>query len=268
MVAFPAGGEVLLYGGLAAATSATCRFATIQGIRRYPITVTCVLFGVARMVSGLYLSRHHTRFLGLDAYGLQYFVTQPVIWALYFLVVLELYSVTLEEFPGIRRLGRLALFSSLAAVGLACASLIVVDTRAGVDPYPFLGYLVLQERSVFIALSAVTLLLLLFIGHYRLPVRRNVLILWACFGGYFLASAVLLTLRWYFGVEFKPIRSLSNAVFYVLALGGATVFLSRSGETETRPMRPLWGGRNRDLELALSLRLQNFNEALVKVLKQ
>jgi hypothetical protein len=213
------------------------------------------------------LARSGTRFFGLDSYGLVYSVAQPVVWTLYFLIVLELYSAALEEFPGIRRFGRLVLFSALAAMALACAGLILLDQRVGVDPYPFLGYLVLQERSVFVALSAVTLLLLLFIGHYRIPVRRNVLILWTCFGGYFIFSAVLRTLRWHFGAEFAPVRNVSNTVFYILALLGATIFLSRSGETEFRPMRPMWGGRNRELEVALSLQLRNLNEALVKVLK-
>jgi hypothetical protein len=267
-MALPTGGEIHLAGSLTAASLLVSRLAALRAVGRYPIVASCVVVGALRMASGLYLARSQVRLFGLDGYGLQYVVTQPILWALYFLVILELFSITLEEYPGVRRLGRVTLFSVLGAIALACASLILVDRRAGVDPYPFLGFLALQERSVFIALSAVTLLLLLFIGHYRLPVRRNVLVLWTCFGGYFLLSAGLLTLRWYFGASFAPVRNLSNAVFYIVALLGASVFLSRAGETEKRPMSSLWGDRNREAERALSLRLQDFNNALVKVLRQ
>ncbi len=267
-MALPAGGETLLFGWLASTAAVTGRFAWSGLLARYPIVFAAVLFSAARLVSFLCLWLTGARPFGRDGYGLVYVTTQPILWALYFLVVVELYGVTLDQFPGIRRLGKLVLLSGVGAVALAAAGLMILDQRAGIDPYPFLGHLALQERSVFTALSAVTVLLLLFIARYRLPVRRNVLILWACFGGYFLSSAVLMTLRWHFGAEFAAIRNLSNAVFYYLALAGATVFLSRAGETESRPMRPLWGGRNRDLETSLSLQLQGFNRTLVKVLKQ
>jgi len=267
-MALPAGGETLLFGCLAGTAAVTGRFISSGLIARYPVTFAAVLFSAVRLLSFLYVSSSGVRPFGHDGYGLVYVTTQPVLWALYFLVVVELYSVTLDEFSGIRRLGNLVLVSGMGAIALAGAGLMILDHRAGVDPYPFLGYLVLQHRSVFTALSAVTVLLLLFIAHYRLPVRRNVLVLWACFGGYFLSSAVLMTLRWHFGSDFASIRNLSATVFYVLALAGATLFLSRAGETEARPMRPLWGGRNRDLELSLSLQLQGFNRTLSKVLKQ
>jgi hypothetical protein len=267
-MALPAGGETLLFGWLASTAAVTGRFAWSGLIARYPMVCAAVLFSAARLLSFLYVWLTGARPFGRDGYGLVYVTTQPVLWALYFLVVVELYSLTLDEFPGIRRLGKLVLVSGVVAIALAAAGLMILDQQAGVDPYPFLGYLALQERSVFTALSAVTVLLLLFIAHYRLPVRRNVLILWACFGGYFLCSAVLMTLRFHFGAEFAGIRNVSNAFFYYLALAGATLFLSRAGETQARPMRPLWGGRNRDLEMSLSLQLQGLNRTLSKVLKQ
>ena len=267
-MALPAGGETLLFSCLAGTAAVTGRFLWSGLITRYPVTFAAVLFSAARLLSFLYVWSSGVRPFGHDGYGLVYVTTQPMLWAFHFLIVVELFSVTLDEFSGIRRLGKLALVSGLGAVGLAGAGLMILDHRAGVDPYPFLGYLALQQRSVFMALSAVTVLLLLFITHYRLAVKRNVLILWACFGSYYVSNAVLMTLRWHFGADFASIRNLSGTVFYVLALAGATIFLSRRGETESRPMLPLWGGRNRDLEQSLSLQLQGFNQTLAKVLKQ
>jgi hypothetical protein len=261
----PAGGEVLLYGGVVCKAALVCRLGGLGLLGKYPAVAVCVAFSVLRGLLLLYLSTTQTRIFRLSGYDFCWVATQPVMWFLYFLVLLELYSRSVEEFPGIGRLGRLMMYSALAAVTLACSTLILWDQRAGIDPYPFIGYLVLQERSVFVALAAVALLMLLFLGHYRLPIRRNVWVLWLCFGGYYLASAVILTLRWHFGAEFAAVRNLSNAAFYFLALLSATVFLSRAGEREVRRLTPLWA--NRDRELALSVQLQGFNDALVKVLR-
>ena len=242
------------------------RFAVSGLLGRYPATTLALTFSLVRLAA-LGLTRPQLRIFGLDGYGLLYVLTQPILWVLYFLVILELYSRALEEFPGLRRLGQLVLFSALGAIGLACSSLMVLDQRAGIDPYPFLAYLALQERSVYIALSALAILLLFFASHYRLPVRRNLLVLWACFGGYFVWNAALLSLRFHLGADFRPARILLNAVAYDAAVLGVTLFVSRAGETEIRRVRPLWGAGDRNLEAAVSHQLQSFNEALVKVLR-
>jgi hypothetical protein len=264
----PSGGEAFLYAAILAKLAFLGKLGWLGLIARYPATAGCVVFSACRTLGALYLAGNSVRVFGIDGYGLFYVATQPILWAFYFFVVLELYTRALEEFPGLCRLGRLMMFSSLAGIAVASASLILVDERAGIDPYPFLGYLALQERSIFIALSALTLVLLFFLGYFRVPVRRNVWTLWLCFGGYFLFSALLLTLRWYFGAAFAGIRSFSNAAFYLLALLGGIIWLSPAGETEVRFLAPPFGGPRQDLERALSLELQNFNAALVKVLRK
>lgn len=236
--------------------------------RRYPVLTVYLGFGVVRGALMVYLLQSGKRLLGLQGYGLVYVVTQPVLWVFYFLLLLEFYSVILEDFPGVRRLGRLVLFSALVAVTLVCCVVIVLDEQAGMDPYPVLAYLVVQERSIFLSLSALTLSLLWFAWHFRLSIRRNVWVLCACFGGYFLAGAMVLTLRRYFGQDFAPLRNLSNALFYFVALLGAVLFLSKAGETETHPISVIWGRRNRELEAALAVQLRSFNQVLVKTLRQ
>ena len=269
----PATADILLYVRVLLQVAVVLRLCGLGLAGRYWVLAAGLGVSLARTLGAVLLPTmvlHPTggwRPFGLQPYPLLYVTTQPLLWVLYFLLLLELYSAALEEFPGVRRLGRLVLFSALAAIALACAALISLDERRGVDPFPFLGYLVLQERSVFVALSAVALLLLLFVSYYRLPVRRNVWVLWACWGGYFLSSAALLTLRWYFGLDFRPTRNLSSGLLYDLALLGTTCLLSRAGETEIRSLSPPWGDRSGEVEVALSLQLQNFNQALVRVLK-
>jgi hypothetical protein len=235
--------------------------------KRYAVLTVFLGFTAARSLVLAYLMRTEPP-QGWSGrhYGLVYGFTQPILWALYFLLILELYSLILEEFPGIRRFGRLVFFSALAAATALCCALIVVDQQAGFDPYPILSWLVLQERSVFLCLGALTLLLLLFVSHYRLAIPRNVWVLVGCFGGYFVCNAALLALRRYFGGDFAPVRNLISPLLVLSALGGALALLSKAGEVETRPISSLWKARDPELEESLVLQLRSFNRALGKVM--
>jgi len=234
--------------------------------RRYPVLTAYLVFTVLNDAVLIYLQRSQTRLFGLKGYNLGWVVTRPILWAFLFLVVLELYSRMLEEFSGIRRLGRLVLYSSLGGVTLACAVVLAFDGQPGVDPYPVLSYMALQERSVFLILSALMALLLLFVGHYRLEIRGNVLVLVACFGVYFLASAVLVALRWHFGDAFKAPRNTWEPVFYSAAVSAAALLFSRAGETRKLPAGALVGWPQPP-EPALAAELRNFNQVLARVLQ-
>ena len=174
----------------------------------------------------------------------------------------------LEEFPGIRRLGRLVMFSALGGVTLACCALMLLDRSAGFFQYPFFARFTLQERSVFLCLSVLTTLLVLFISHFHLPVARNLLVLCASFGGYFILNALLLILWHYFGDEFFFLRYLLNGSFFLAGLLGAIIFLSKAGEIEARQISAPWVEQNRELELALLSQLQSFNQVLGGVLQR
>lgn len=261
-------GQVVWYAGIVVEAILVARLLQLRLAKRYPVLYVYLCFGVVRGTSLAYLLHSRQRLFDRNGYELVYIVTQPIQWGLYFLLILELYSLMLEDFPGIRRLGRLVMFAALASVTLACCALIVVDEQAGFDHYPFISYLILQRRSVFFCLSTLTLALLLFAAYYRLPIRRNLWIVYASFGGFFVANALLLTLRRYFGDVFRQSASLMGALFYFSALLGVVLFLSKAGETESRPISVVWGRRNTELEAALSSQLQSFNQLLLKTLRQ
>ena len=84
----------------------------------------------------------------------------------------------------------------------------------------------------------------------------------------FLTNAFLYTLRRYFGPTFSSSRDLLGLLAYFVALVGATLFVSKAGEMEKRPISAMWGRRDPELEAALSSQLQSFNQVLLKVLRQ
>ncbi len=261
----------LVYAGLLVKIMLLARLGRLGLVRRYPVLSVYLAFSLLRNIAYRYLV-----FTGLGLFGrhganalLVY--TQPVLWVLYPLILLELYSRMLEEYPGVYRLGRMVLLGGLGSVTALCLGITAVAEQAGTaatDRYPFIAYMVLQDRAVFLGLSFLSLILLVFVSHYRLPVPRNVWILLACFGSYFFWSALVGAFRWHFGEVFRPARNLANALVYSLALAGAAWRLSTAGEEETSRARGLAGAASRELEAALALQLRSFNETLVRVLKQ
>src|SRR5262245_26472232 len=88
---------------------------------RYPVFVSYLGFATLRSLAlALLMTAGKTAAWGVRWYGNVYVFTVPVLWAFYFLICLELYSRMLDEFPGIRRLGRLVLFSALGAATALC----------------------------------------------------------------------------------------------------------------------------------------------------
>lgn len=259
--------EALAYGGIAFKLLLIAKLWRLRLLKRYAVLATYLVFSLSRSAANAYLLRTQARLFGLNGYSLLYVVSQPVLWVLYFLLILELYSLMLKDFTGIRRLGQLILFSSLAGVTLACCVAMALDRREGAFQYPFMSYFALQERSVFFCLSALTVLLVLFVSHFQLPVARNVWVLCGAFGGYFILYALLLVLWHYVGDGFLFIRNFLNGLGFFAALLSAVVCLSKAGESRTQLISPFRRKPTEELELALLSRLRGLDRALGEVLR-
>ncbi len=260
--------EALLWAGIALKALLLARLLQLRLAAKYRVVAVCLGFSFMRSLALLYLSRSGARLWGLNGYAVVYVFSQPVLWVLYFLVILELYSRMLQDFRGVRRLGQLVALATLGSATAACCALLVLNQGSGSFRYPFLFYLARQEQSVFLCLSAATLVVVCFVSYYRLAVARNLWILCASFGGYFFVSTALWALYQYIGDDLYQSRTLLNGFFFLASLLGATVFVSRAGETAAAPISALWGESNKERELDLLLRLQGMNQTLAKVLRQ
>ena len=231
--------------------------------KRFPMLTLCLAFSAFR-TSGTFLL---LQVENLEAASWLHVVTQPMLWALYFLVVSEFYSLMLADFPGLRRLSRIFFYSAVAGATLGCCILVMLEQQAGAVDHPVLGYLIVQDRSIFLCLSVLMALFYLFLSFYRIQVRRNLLVVSACFGGYFISSSVLAAVFRYLGGSFTSVRNLANSFFYLAALSCASVWLSRAGELQTCTPR-LPGKADRKLELVLVGQLHDFNYVLGRVLRR
>src|SRR5215510_13183368 len=81
----------------------------LSGIyRRYRFFFSYLIFAAAQLASALLI--HNPR---SNLYAYFFLLTEPVLWVFYVLVVLELYSLVLEQHRGLFTAGRWALYGSL-----------------------------------------------------------------------------------------------------------------------------------------------------------
>jgi hypothetical protein len=110
---------------------------------------------------------------GSKAYLFLFEVSTPMMWVLAYMVVLELYRLTLEAYPGISSVGRKAVSWCM---GLAVAVSVVYaipDLRGGkAEPFIVRMFPIL-ERSTVLGLLLFLVLIQIFLFHYRLPLSRN-----------------------------------------------------------------------------------------------
>src|SRR6266545_1001959 len=76
--------------------------------QRYRIFIVYLIFRACRSILLLFFDRRS------HGYVYAFEATEPMLWILYVLVVLELYSLVLEQFPGIYTAGRRVLWAALA----------------------------------------------------------------------------------------------------------------------------------------------------------
>ena len=257
--------QILMYGVDVLQAVLAVRLCQLGLRQRYPILFAYLVFSLFRAAALSYFLHYGTRLFGLNGYALAYVLMRPLLWVFWFLLILELYNSALEPFAGVRVLGQVLLWSALVTVVVGNCVLILLDQPAGFDPYPVLAGLALGERSVFLALSILVLLLVFLAAHYRLPLRRNVLVLCLFFSAYFVSNALLFALRRYFGSDFVATRNLWHSAFHLLSLLGVLIFVSRKGEEEVRTLARTG---EEALESATLLHLRTFNQFLVKVLRQ
>jgi hypothetical protein len=150
--------------------------------------------------------------LDSNAYGWFYFLTEPIIWLAYSLVVLELFDHVFKDFPGIRSAGRLAVKIAIP-VAIIAAGLTALPSISNLNGASRLLRLYLVvERSVMViillVLAAVQTLLL----RYGLRLPKNTVYYSLGYGLYF---GVLAAQAFFVSELGMQIATIANAISIV-----------------------------------------------------
>ena len=162
--------------------------------------------------------------------------TQPIVWVLYVLIVLEICSLIFKEYRGIQLLGRWAIWGSLIiAVALSSASLMPTWRNLRTQEV-FQRYLMI-ERGIDFALVILLLLILGFLLSLPIPLSRNVVIHCILYSAFFMSNTMGILLVNVTGTHISQLVSLSLQGVSALCLLAWLIFLTREGEVKKMVLR-------------------------------
>jgi hypothetical protein len=196
-----------------------------------------------------------------DLYAWAYFLTQPALWVLYMLAVLELYSLVLRKHQGLASLSRWFMFGALlVSVAVSAVTMLVDLSRPG-EKYPILVYFSVFERCAAFSLVLFLLLITGFLFWTPISIRRNIVVHASLYSAYFLATAATFFLRNIVGdrlIEETSIALLSlNTVCLLLWI----LLLTKQGEEVVMVVRSKWQSID---EIRLTRQLDAVNSLLLK----
>lgn len=225
----------LLWGGTAVGCAALASRLCVTGLKRvFPFFFIYLVFRLVRS-TGLYFLPY-----GTNLYGYIWVATAPLFWLANILVVLELYSLVLRDYPGIASLGRWVLmFGFAASIGVSGLTL-TIDLSNPNELYRLILYTTAIERGVMTSLAIFLFVITLFLMWYPVPLSRNVLRHSAVCALYFLGSTMGLLVRNVAGHAANAAVNVAMNALDLTCLILWSVLLTRAGETSTRLLRNNW----------------------------
>jgi hypothetical protein len=196
-----------------------------EGLARQYSFLTLVIFAELAQMLILLPVRSHTLYTYL------YYVSTPILWILYYAVVLELYRLILEDYPGISSAGRKAVTWAMGLGILISAASAIPGFSHGTGQFPRLRIFFAVERSVVLVLLLFLVLIQLFLFRYHLRLSRNRLIYstgYALYFGVTVSSDIILT-GLLGGQVYVPFSIAVGIAGALILLAGA-VLLTREGE--------------------------------------
>jgi hypothetical protein len=194
------------------------------------------------------------------AYVSVWLVTEGSIVCFYAFIVLELYTIVLEDLAGLASVSRRYLRIALAAAILISAVLLSFEK----NPPSVTGLFLILERTIVGSLLIFVLFITMFLVYYPVPLNRNVIVYSVGYAVYFLTKAAALFIRNLGHRWDRPLGdvlivvSTSCLLFWMFAL-------NRSGEAKTVVFGHKW--RPEDEERLL-LQLKGINASLSRAARK
>jgi hypothetical protein len=133
---------------------------------------------------------------GSTLYGWIFLISTPLLWVLAYLVVLELYRLILEDYPGIASVGRKAVTWCMGLAVIVSILYAIPDLRTTTGQFPVLRVYNILERSTVLAILLFLVLIQLFLVRYRIRLSPNRMVYatgYALYFGIGVAEDVVLT---------------------------------------------------------------------------
>jgi hypothetical protein len=165
-----------------------------------------------------------------NVYAWFYFLTEPVIWLSYSLVVLELFDHVFKDFPGIRSAGRLAVKIAVPIAIIAAALTALPSIFHLVGASSLLRLYLVVERSVMVVILLVLAAVQALLLRYGLRLPKNTVYYSLGFGVFFGVLAAQEFFVSELGMQFAMLTNTITIALAVACLLFWTLTLTREGE--------------------------------------
>jgi len=172
--------------------------------------------------------------LNSNRYFWTFLFSTPILWILAYFVVLELYRLILEDYPGIASVGRKAVTWCMGLALVVSFAYAIPDLRTTSGPFPILRVYYIAERSTVLSLLLFLVLIQLFLVRYRLRLSPNRMVYatgYALYFGIGVAEDVILTALGVHAADAVGLWVVAGAG--VILLAGASL-LSQKGEVRVQ----------------------------------
>jgi hypothetical protein len=188
-------------------------------------------------------------------------LTQPVEWFLNAWVVLELYSLVLEDYKGLYTVGRWLLMVAIGIALLASGLSLLAPYRITAQGR-LMAYYYVAERAIYFSLVVFVMTILILLARYPISLSRNLIVHSVVFSLYFLAITAFFLLLSTRGFYMVRIAGYGIQATNLAALGSWLALLNTTGEKRLRKLRPEWMPGREDWLLD---QLNSLNVALLQV---
>src|ERR1700730_589039 len=245
--------DVLWGFSVVANAAAACRLCQLGLHRIYRFFFAYLVFATTRSLILLPFS------VRSSMYVMIYAITAPILWMFYVLVVLELYSLVLQNYAGINSLGRWTLYGALTFS--VTVSILTLIPHWGNERFRLLFWCTTVERGVVFSLVILLLLILFFLSRYPIALSRNIIVHCIVYTIFFMGISLTILIRNVVGHELM--REL-NEVVMVLSAACYLVWIfaiTRKGESRIVTLRHNWTVTD---EQRLIHQLDNINATLLR----
>jgi hypothetical protein len=222
--------------------------------RTYPFFTTFLTFQMVRTAVLLRINP------STNLFGYIWIPTEFTVWILYYLVIYELFSLVLGDYPGIQRWGRRVLLAALGVSIVIAGVSLAVDVTGPAHQYPILRTINVIRRGVSFSLVLLIILMMAYLAWFPVPQKRNVIVHAVLNVLYFMALTVGVFYRNMAGYEVTYQLSIALGVVTAGTIWGWALLLTRRGEEVNKIVGFRWSGRD---EARLLGQLEAINDSLL-----
>jgi hypothetical protein len=223
--------------------------------RTYPVLSAYLFLGPATFIAFLVLPA--TR----NAYAWLFLASQPLMWILEALILVELCHLILRDYAGLAKMGRRLMVLSLTAAFLISAATAAPGIATHGEQYPVLFYYTAAERTLDIAMVLFLVQMAAFLCLFPVALNRNILVYFAGWACSFLARAAAVIIPFATGHRVTPEASMALGVISGICALTWAILISQAGERSPKVSGYQWLPVHREKARA---QLEALNHALSK----